>query len=144
MRKVAAVVGVGVGIGGEVAKALAAAGYDVGLFSRNKSYKGADKLSPLVREIGAERAWGIVMDAADQGSVRSGFAELRQLSGGRGVSVLVYNAGARRMGDTAVEAQDAQELLDFWRVNAFGAFLCVQQVWGDMTAAGSGTILLTG
>jgi NAD(P)-dependent dehydrogenase (short-subunit alcohol dehydrogenase family) len=144
MRKVAAVVGVGVGIGGEVAKALSAAGYDVGVFARNQSYKGANKLAPLVRELGEGRAWGIVMDAAEPASVKSGFAELRRQSGGRGVSVLVYNAGARRMGARAVESQEASELMAFWRVNAFGAFLCAQEVWGDMTAAGEGTILFTG
>jgi hypothetical protein len=49
-RPLAAVVGVGVGIGGHVAVALAKAGFDVGLMARNKTY-GADKLTGPARAV---------------------------------------------------------------------------------------------
>lgn len=50
-RKVVAVVGVGKGIGGAVALKFAKEGFNVAILARNQTYSGADKLSPLKKEI---------------------------------------------------------------------------------------------
>jgi NAD(P)-dependent dehydrogenase (short-subunit alcohol dehydrogenase family) len=106
--KLAAVVGVGKGIGGSVARALAANGYHVGLFARNETYSKADKLTSLANEInslGGGRAYPVQMDASSAQDVARGFESLSALAGGRNVSVLVYNAGARNMGQVTLEEQ---------------------------------------
>lgn len=146
VRKLAAVVGVGKGIGGAVARALAARGYDVGLFARNETYHGADKLSGLAAEIQSSggRAFTVQMDASDPADVERGFASLVAQAGGKAVDVLVYNAGARELAPVPVDKQSADTLLKYWKTNAFGAFLCAKQVWTGMAANNGGTILFTG
>ena len=78
-----------------MAKALAARGFDVGLFARNETYKGADKLTGLAREINAlkaGRAFPVVMDASNAEDVRNKMQLLLQQSGASHVHVLIYNA----------------------------------------------------
>ncbi len=69
-RRLAAVVGVGKGIGGHVARALASRGFDVALFARNESYSKADKLTGLAVEIDSvTKAFPIRMDASQPSDV---------------------------------------------------------------------------
>lgn len=135
MKGLAAVVGVGKGIGGSVAKLLARSGYKgtvtipafaccplrvvaVAIFARNQNYKGADKLTPLVEEIVADggSVLPFVMNAAEPSSVDEVFAHLRAACPGEDVSLLVYNAGARDMAPLAVEDTSVDKFVSYWKV----------------------------
>ena len=86
---VVAVVGVGVGIGGSVAKRFAKAGFKVALMGRD-----AGKLQEMANELNADRAGaaeGFVVDASSKESIVSAFANVKSRLGA--VDVLVYNAG---------------------------------------------------
>ncbi len=48
------------------------------------------------------------------------------------------------MAPVGVHEQDPEQLLRFWKINAFGAFLCAKAVWNDMVELKGGTILFTG
>jgi len=144
MKGVAVIVGVGVGIGGEVAKKFAREGYKVAIIARNKTYKGADKLSPLKREI--ELTGGTVFavpcDATKPDQVSRAFASIRNNLGL--ISVLVYNAGARKLSGETVLETSIDQFIEFWKVNCLGAFLTAREALPDMLTAGKGTIILTG
>lgn len=136
-RKVAAVMGVGPGLGAAVARRFAREGYAVALMAR-----GEDKLRPVKEQI--ESAGGVALalptDATDAASVTAAFAHARQELGD--IEVLVYNAGAFKI--EGILDIDPEEFESSWKANCFGAFLAAQQVLPAMVAQKRGTILLTG
>eukprot|EP00026_Physarum_polycephalum_P015714 Phypoly_transcript_16459.p1 GENE.Phypoly_transcript_16459~~Phypoly_transcript_16459.p1 ORF type:complete len:251 (+),score=33.19 Phypoly_transcript_16459:88-840(+) len=143
-RKVAAVVGVGKGIGGSVAIKFAKEGFDVAILARNQTYSGANKLTPLQSQIEAigVRCLPVVCDAADEQSVIDAFAKIKKELGP--VDVLVYNAGARKFVGEGILETSVNQFVNFWKVNCLGAFLTTRQVLPDMKAKKSGTIIFTG
>ncbi|MGB3683677.1 MAG: SDR family NAD(P)-dependent oxidoreductase [Rubrobacteraceae bacterium] len=135
--KVAAVVGVGPGLGAAIVRRFAREGFSVALMARDE-----DGLSEVQRGIEDEggRAAAFSADATDPASVGSAFGELREELGDP--EVLVYNAGAFQMGGIL---EVSPEQFDFcFKANCSGAFYAAQQVLPAMQEAGSGTVLLTG
>lgn len=132
-KGVAVVAGVGPGIGSALARRFAAGGYTVALLSRSARERGS-----LERELHGAR--GYDCDVSSPESVARVFAAI-QAQMGR-VDVLLYNAGSGVFGN--VENITAEQFEDSWRVNAYGALLCSQQVIGPMKAAGRGCIVFTG
>ncbi|MGB3634517.1 MAG: SDR family NAD(P)-dependent oxidoreductase [Rubrobacteraceae bacterium] len=135
--KVAAVVGVGPGLGSAVARRFAREGYSVGLMARNEN-----GLSYIQREIEEEGgvASSFPVDATDPGSVEQAFGRLREELGDP--EVLVYNAGAFQMGGILEVSPEEFDLC--FKANCAGAFYAAQQVLPAMQDAGRGTVLLTG
>lgn len=133
---VAAVVGVGSGLGAALARRFAEK-YAVALMARRKEY-----IEQLVQEISQKggRALAIAMDAGREDEVVAAFAELRKALGP--VDALIYNAGSARWGTIAEISPDDFE--NAWRVCSFGAFLCAKQVVPEMVQRGSGVLLFTG
>lgn len=143
-RKVAAVVGVGKGIGGAVALKFAKEGFDVAILARNQTYSGADKLTPLKKEIEAtgRRCLSVVCDATVEQSVVEAFDKIKKELGP--VDCLVYNAGARKFVGEGILETSVDQFVNFWKINCLGAFLTARQVLPDMKKSKSGTIILTG
>ena len=135
--KVAAVLGVGPGLGTAIAARFAREGYAVALMARSKESVSAAR--EAVEGAGAE-GLAVATDATDASSVARAFDEVRGTLGDP--EVFVYNAGAFRMGgilDLTPEDFDA-----CWGANCAGAFYAAQQVLPAMVDRGGGTIILTG
>ncbi len=135
--KVAAILGVGPGLGAAVARRFAREGFAVALMARNE-----DGLSEIRREIedGGGTALSISADAKDPASVEAAFRLVRRELGD--AEVFVYNAGAFQMG--GILEIDPRRFDECFKVNCAGAFYAAQQVLPAMLEAGRGTILLTG
>ncbi len=135
--KMAAILGVGPGLGAAVARRFAREGFAVALMARREG-----SVAGVREEI--EGAGGtalpIATDATDPAAVAAAFDELRSNLGAP--EVFVYNAGAFQMGgilDLSPEKFD-----ECFKANCAGAFYAAQQVLPAMVEAGRGTVLLTG
>lgn len=135
-QAVAAVVGVGPGLGAALARRFAS-GYALALVARKM-----DKLEELAREIGAAggRALAVAADVSKPAEIEGAFARIRRELGE--VDALLYNAAMRPFGRLMETKPSTFE--NTWRVNTFGAFLCAQAVTPAMLARGGGVILFTG
>lgn len=135
-KGVAAVVGVGAGLGAALARRFADR-YPIALMARGK-----EKLEQFANEITAAggRAIAVSVDVSKAEDIHSAFARTRGELGD--VDVLLYNAAMRPFGRLMETKPSTFETT--WRVNVFGAFLCSQEVVPAMLAKGSGVILFTG
>ena len=135
--KVAAVVGVGPGLGAAVSRRFAREGYAVALLARRE-----ESVADVQREI--QDAGGTAIhaaaDATDPSSVEEAFGRVREELGDP--EVLVYNAGAFQMG--GVMELTPEQFDTCFKANCAGAFYAAQQVLPAMLEAGRGTVLLTG
>jgi NAD(P)-dependent dehydrogenase (short-subunit alcohol dehydrogenase family) len=135
--KVAAVVGVGPGLGRALAVRFARGGFAVALVARQEPSS-----RPVQAEIegsgGVARSY--VADAADEKSVVATFARIREELGAP--EVLLYNAGAFKAGGILDLA--AADFEQAWRVNCLGGLLTAQAVVPGMLERGGGTILYSG
>jgi NADP-dependent 3-hydroxy acid dehydrogenase YdfG len=134
--RVAAVVGVGAGLGAALARRFAA-GYAVALVARGK-----EKLDALADEIttAGGRALAVPADVSKADEIAPAVERIGRELGD--VDVLLYNAAMRPFGRLMETKPSTFETT--WRVNAFGAFLWSQAVVPAMLAKGQGTILFTG
>ena len=139
-KPVIAVVGAGPGIGEAVAHRFATNCFAVALLARTE-----DTLRTMSRTIntavGPNTAHYYITDLRLEPSVISAFARIRAELGP--VSVLVYNAGARRVNGRSLIDTSSEEFENFTKINLFGAFWASKLVLPDMLAAGKGTILFT-
>lgn len=136
-KKVAAVLGVGPGLGAAIALRFAQEGFSIALMARRQ-----EKLKKIHKEIESRggKVLSFSVDATSPDSVAAAFHQVREQLGTP--HVLVYNAGDFQK----------NEILDIkpeqfergWRINCFGAFLAAQQVLPAMVEQRQGTILLTG
>lgn len=136
-EKVAAILGVGPGLGAAIARRFAREGFAVALMARRE-----ESLDGVKKEIeaGGGKALPVPADATDPSSVEAAFEKVK--SGLGGPEVFVYNAGAFQMGgilDLSPEKFD-----ECFRANCAGAFYASRQVLPAMVEEGRGTILLTG
>jgi NAD(P)-dependent dehydrogenase (short-subunit alcohol dehydrogenase family) len=135
--KVAAILGVGPGLGSAIARRFAAEGFAVALMARRE-----ESVAPVHKEIedGGGTALSVAADATDHPSVEAAFGRMRDGIGDP--EVLVYNAGAFRMG--GILEVPPEEFDGCFRANCAGAFYAARQVLPAMVEAGRGTVLLTG
>ena len=135
--KVAAVLGVGPGLGAAVARRFAREGFAVGLMAR-----GEESLAAAREEVEAlgGTALAVTTDATDAVSVASSFDRVREELGEP--EVFVYNAGAFQMG--GILELSPEQFDDCFRANCSGAFYGAQQVLPAMVERERGTIILTG
>jgi NAD(P)-dependent dehydrogenase (short-subunit alcohol dehydrogenase family) len=134
---VAAVLGVGPGLGTAIAGRFAREGYAVGLMARSEG-----SMSEAREEIGGAggEALAVTADATDAASVARAFDEVRGSLGDP--EVFVYNAGAFRMG--GILELTPEDFDHCWKANCAGAFYAAQSVLPAMLERGSGTVILTG
>jgi NAD(P)-dependent dehydrogenase (short-subunit alcohol dehydrogenase family) len=135
--KVAAVLGVGPGLGGAIAKRFAREGFSVGLMARGRS-----NLEAVQREIAASGGTSAVFpaDASDARSIGDAFANLRSELGPP--EVFVYNASSFAMG--SILDVTPQQFEAVWKLSCLGAFVAAREVLPHMVEMGRGTILFTG
>jgi NAD(P)-dependent dehydrogenase (short-subunit alcohol dehydrogenase family) len=135
--KVAAVLGVGPGLGAAVARRFASEGFAVGLMAR-----GEESLAAAREEVEGSggTALAVAADATDAASVASAFDRVREELGEP--EVFVYNAGAFQMG--GILELSPERFDDCFRANCSGAFYGAQRVLPAMVERGHGTIILTG
>jgi NAD(P)-dependent dehydrogenase (short-subunit alcohol dehydrogenase family) len=135
--RVAAVLGVGPGLGAAVARRFAGEGFGVALMAR-KEESVADVREEI--EGGGGTALSVSADATDPDSVARAFERVRGELGDP--EVFVYNAGAFQMG--GILDLSPEQFDDCFRANCAGAFYAAQQVLPAIVEAGGGTVLLTG
>jgi NAD(P)-dependent dehydrogenase (short-subunit alcohol dehydrogenase family) len=135
-KSVCAIVGVGPGLGLALARRFAA-GYSLALIARNEEF-----LSAATREIAelGGRAIAVGANLAVSDQIELAFGRIRTELGAP--AVMIYNASMRPFGRLMETKPSTFETT--WRVSAFGAFLCSQQVVPAMLEAGRGAILFTG
>lgn len=135
--RVAAVLGVGPGLGAAISRRFAREGFKVALLARSE-----ESTRPVREEIESSggEALAVEADATDPASVASAFEIVRDSLGDP--EVFVYNAGAFRMGGILeVSPEDFDACL---RANCAGAFYAARSVLPAMLERGRGTVILTG
>ena len=135
-KGVAAVVGVGAGLGAALARRFASH-YRVALLARQK--QKLDELASGIEATGA-RAIAVPVDVSDAEQIPPAFERIRSELGE--IDVLLYNAAMRPFG--RLMETKASTFETTWRVNALGAFLCSQQVVPAMLSKGRGVVIFTG
>ena len=133
---VAAVVGVGPGLGAALARRFAQ-GYAVAIIARKAEY--LKSLAAELRATGAQ-ILEVPADIGDRAQVEAAFTLIREQLGPP--EVLLYNAGSGTFGTITDITPEQYE--DIWRVNAYGAFLSAKAVVPDLIARGRGVIVFTG
>jgi NAD(P)-dependent dehydrogenase (short-subunit alcohol dehydrogenase family) len=138
VREVLVVVAAGPGLGRSVAMRFAREGAAVGLVARS-----TDSAAALAEEVRAEGASAVATAAADVGDELALRGALRHLAGELGpATVMVYNGSAFVQGSgLTVSPADLRAAFD---VGVTGALVAAQEVAPGMSAAGRGTLLLTG
>ncbi len=136
-NKVAAVLGVGPGLGAAVARRFAREGFAVALMARR-----TESVAGVREDIenGDGTALTVSADATDPASVAAAFDRVRAELGDP--EVFVYNAGAFQMG--GILEISPEKFDECFKANCAGAFYAAQQVLPSMVEAGRGTLLLTG
>lgn len=135
-KPVAVVVGVGAGLGAALARRFAE-GYRVAMVARSEDY--LEQLAGEIRERGG-LAHAFPANVADATEIERTFSSIRDRLGDP--QALLYNAAMRPFGRLMETKPSTFE--NTWRVNAFGAFLCSQQVAPAMLKQGQGVIIFTG
>lgn len=132
--RTAIVTGGASGIGGAIARQLAADGALVAIFDRDG--EAARAAAKSIAENG-DRAIGYEVDVTDRSAIDSGVAQVREQLGAPGI--LVNSAGVTVAGPSLeVTAETWNRVL---AVNLTGTFECCQAVLPDMIAAGWGRIV---
>ena len=135
--KVAAILGVGPGLGAAVARRFARGGFALALMARKE-----ESVAGVREEIEGNGGAALYAsaDATDPASVEVAFGQVRDKIGDP--EVFVYNAGAFQMG--GVLEVDSRRFDECFKANCAGAFYAAQQVLPAMIESGRGTILFTG
>ena len=133
---VAVVVGVGPGLGAALVRRFAEK-YRVAMIARSEPY-----LAELANQIAppSGKAIAVPADVASPEAISRAFEIIHREIGAP--EVLVYNAAMRPFGRLMETKPNSFEKT--WRVTAFGAFLCAQEVVPEMIRSGRGVILFTG
>ncbi|MQY18734.1 SDR family NAD(P)-dependent oxidoreductase [Nocardia macrotermitis] len=133
-QRTAIVTGGASGIGGAIAKQLAADGALVAIFDRDGEAAQAAAKSIVAN---GDRALGFEVDVTDRAAIDAGVAEVREQLGTP--AILVNSAGVTVAGPSLeVTAETWNRVL---AVNLTGTFDCCQAVLPDMVAAGWGRIV---
>lgn len=122
------ITGASAGIGSEIARTFAAAGYPLLLLARRR-----EKLLDL----GLANAVCCEADVRDRDSIRAAIAEGEAQSGP--VDVLINNAGISRL--ARLDDQDPEDWRDLIDINVTGVLNCMHAVLPGMKARRHGTIV---
>lgn len=135
--KVAAIVGVGPGLGRALALRFAREEFAVALLARRE--ESGRPVQAEIEKLGGS-AGSYACDSSDEQSVRTAFARVRDELGSP--DVLAYNAGAFQL--AGILELSAADLERTWRVSCLGGLLAAQAVLPAMLERGRGTLLFTG
>jgi len=138
VKPVCLVIGAGAGIGGNVARRFAKAGYHACLCRRSDE-AGLKKLVDDIEHEGGS-ASGYLLNAVEADSIEDQVAAIESDIGP--IEVVVYNLGAQ-IGDRALADTSYKAFERCWRLATFGLFRLASVVCPLMEARGKGTILVT-
>jgi len=138
VKPVCLVIGAGAGIGGNVGKRFAKAGYHAVLCRRTDQ----DGLNKLVADIESEggSASGFLLNAVAADSIEERVAAVEADIGP--IEVVVFNLGAQ-IGDRALKDTTYKAFEMGWRMATFGLFRVASVLCPLMEERGGGTILVT-
>ena len=138
MKPVCLVIGAGAGIGGNVGRRFAAAGYHAFLCRRSDE----EGLKRLVEGIEGEggSASGFLLNAVVENAIEEQVAAIEADIGP--IEVAVYNLGAQ-IGDRALQDTSHRAFEMGWRLGTFGLFRLASAVCPLMVERGKGTLLVT-
>ncbi|GAA5201362.1 glucose 1-dehydrogenase [Rugosimonospora acidiphila] len=140
--KVAIVTGGTEGIGRGIAEALGAAGAGVAVVSRRES--AVAEAQKQLAELGID-ALGVATDVRDVSSVARMVDAVRDRFGG--IDILVNSAGGS-FGDSfergPVLDLRPEDLIEGYRLNVVGTFICTKAVVPEMRARGGGSVVNIG
>jgi NAD(P)-dependent dehydrogenase (short-subunit alcohol dehydrogenase family) len=138
-KGVCLVVGAGDGVGGAIARAFAAEGFEVCVTRRPRHLDQLEALAASIREGGGKaRAFGV--DARAEAEVVALVDQIEREVGP--LEVVVFNIGANvRFPITETTAQVFSKV---WEMACFAGFLAGREAARVMTPRGRGTILFTG
>lgn len=139
MSGVCLVVGAGDGVGGAIAKAFAAEGYEVCITRRARNLDQLEELAQSIRDAGGKaRAYGV--DAREEGEMVALVDKIEAEVGP--LEVVVFNIGANvRFG---IVETTSRVFTKVWEMACFAGFLSIREAARVMTPRGRGTILVTG
>jgi NAD(P)-dependent dehydrogenase (short-subunit alcohol dehydrogenase family) len=139
MAGVCLVVGAGDGVGGAIARAFAADGYEVCVTRRARNLDQLEELAQSIREAGGKaRAYGV--DAREEREMVALFDRIEAEVGP--LEVVVFNIGAN-VRFSLVETT-SRVFTKVWEMACFAGFLTVREAARVMTPRARGTILVTG
>lgn len=137
MKKTAVIVGIGPGLGKEIARKFGTMDFRVILLARNET-----ALEAYQRELmgqGIETFYEIA-DAADPASLKKAFDEITQQFGM--ADVVIYNVGITT--PDAATRIDMETLIERYRVDVAGAYHCIRLLDTEAFTQKNGAILITG
>ena len=138
MKPVCLVMGAGAGIGGNVARRFAQAGYHA-VLCRRSDLDGLNKMVDTITGDGGS-ATGFLLNAVEPNSIEDRVSAIEADMGP--IEVVVYNLGAQ-IGDRALKDTSLKAFEVGWRMGTFGLFRLASAVCPAMQARGKGTILVT-
>src|SRR5260221_6221383 len=138
MKPVCLVIGAGAGIGGNVARRFAQAGYHACL-CRRSDLDGLNKMVDTIKTDGGS-ATGFLLNAIEPNAIEERVAAIEADVGP--IEVVVYNLGAQ-IGDRALKDTSLKAFEMGWRIGTLGLFRLASAVCPLMEARGKGTILVT-
>lgn len=139
MSRVCLVVGAGDGVGGAIAKAFAAEGFEVCVTRRARNLEQLEALAQSIRDGGGKaHAYGV--DARSEDEMVALFDQVEREVGP--LDVVVFNIGANvRFEVTDTTSRVFQKV---WEMACFAGFLTGREAAKHMLPRGKGTILFTG
>jgi NAD(P)-dependent dehydrogenase (short-subunit alcohol dehydrogenase family) len=139
MPGVCLVVGAGDGVGGAIARAFAADGYEVCVTRRARNLDQLEELAQSIRDAGGKaRAYGV--DAREESEMVTLFDRIEAEVGP--LEVVVFNIGAN-VRFSLVETT-SRVFTKVWEMACFAGFLTLREAARVMAPRGRGTILVTG
>ena len=139
MSGVCLVVGAGDGVGGAIAKAFAAEGYEVCVTRRARNIDQLEALAQSIRDTGGKaRAFGV--DARSEDEMIALFDQIERDVGP--LEVVVFNIGANVRFD--LTDTTARVFHKVWEMACFAGFLAGREAARVMLPRARGTILFTG
>lgn len=137
-KPVCLVIGAGAGIGGNVAKRFARAGFHACL-ARRTDGEGLDRLVGEITQAGGS-ASGFMLNAVEEHSIETLVENIETDIGA--IEVAVYNLGAQ-IGDRALTDTPLKTFEMGWRMATFGLFRLASSLLPRMVQRGHGTLLVT-
>jgi short-subunit dehydrogenase len=132
--KTVLITGATAGIGRHVALHLARAGYTVYATGRNQA-----ALDSLTAEAEGTRLFAVAMDVTDAEAIERVRAQIERDTDGRGVDVLVNNAGFGQVGP--MELISDEDLRRQFDTNVFGLMAVTRAFIGGMRVRGQGRVI---
>jgi len=138
MKPVCVVIGAGAGVGGNVGKRFARAGYHA-VLCRRSDEDGLNALVAAIRDEGGD-ATGFLLNAIEDDALENRLLSIEADIGP--IDVIVYNLGAQ-VGDRSLANTTPKTFEMGWRLGTFGLYRAARVLLPRMAERGRGVVLVT-